>query len=128
MRGEYVREDAAEGWAPGAVDDPAHRLLMHDWINRRNPRTALGIRKDGTVLLVVVDGHRHGSSVGLTIEELRLLMKALGARDAVNLDGGGSSAMVVRERLVNSPSDSDGERKVGDAILFTADKQSQGTP
>jgi exopolysaccharide biosynthesis protein len=76
----------------------------------------------------VVDGHRHGSSVGLTIEELRLLMKALGARDAVNLDGGGSSAMVVRERLVNSPSDSDGERKVGDAILFTADKQSQGTP
>jgi hypothetical protein len=126
-RGEYVRQDAAEGWAPDAVDDAAHRLLMHDWINRRNPRTALGIRADGTVLLVVVDGHRHRASVGLTIEELRVLLKALGARDAVNLDGGGSSAMVVRERLVNSPSDADGERKVGDAILFTVDKQSQGT-
>jgi hypothetical protein len=118
--GEYVREDAQEGWGMAAVSDPAHKLLMHDWINRRNPRTAIAVRPDGVTLLVTVDGHRHGASVGLTVEELRQLVKFLGARDAVNLDGGGSTAMVVRNRLINSPSDAGGERKVGDAIVFRA--------
>jgi exopolysaccharide biosynthesis protein len=122
LKGQPVRQDAAEGWAMGVLAEPAHTLLMHDWINRRNPRTAIGVRADGTVLLVVVDGHRHNASVGVTIDELRQLMASLGAVDAVNLDGGGSSAMVLRERLVNRPSDLDGERKVGDAILFTEDK------
>lgn len=118
QHGEYVRDDAQEGWAIDAVDEPAHTLLMHDWINRRNPRTALGIRKDGVIVLAVVDGHRHATSVGATIEELRELMASLGAVDAVNLDGGGSTAMVVRNRLVNQPSDLEGERKIGDALLF----------
>lgn len=95
---------------------------MHDWINRRNPRTALGVRADGTVLLVTVDGHRHDSAVGLTIKELRRLMASLGALDAVNLDGGGSSALAIRGRLVNHSSDRDGERKVGDAILFIPER------
>ncbi|HZX26092.1 MAG TPA: phosphodiester glycosidase family protein [Telluria sp.] len=115
--GAEIRRDAAEGWAMEAVpDDAAHRLLMHEWINRRNPRTAIGIKQDGTVLLVTVDGHDHRRSVGLTIEELRKLMKALGARDALNLDGGGSTALVVNGRLVNLPSDATGERAVGDAL------------
>jgi uncharacterized protein YigE (DUF2233 family) len=117
--GAPVREDAQEGWAIDTVDDAAHALLMHDWINRRNPRTAIGVRKDGVIVVAVVDGHRPEESIGLTIEELRKLMGALGAADAVNLDGGGSSAMVVRGALVNHPSDVDGERKVGDAILFS---------
>jgi exopolysaccharide biosynthesis protein len=86
----------------------------------------VGVRADGTVLLLVVDGHRHGTSVGMTIEELRQVMGKLGAKDAINLDGGGSSAMVLRERLVNSPSDLDGERKIGDAVLFIEDKQAKG--
>lgn len=126
LHGDYVRQDAQEGWAIDAVDDPAHTLLMHDWITRRNPRTAVGIRPDGTVLLLVIDGHRHGTSVGMTIEELRQVMGRLGAKDAINLDGGGSSAMVLSERLVNSPSDLDGERKIGDAVLFIEDKQAKG--
>jgi hypothetical protein len=117
--GAPVREDAQEGWAIDSVDDAAHALLMHDWINRRNPRTAIGVRQDGVVVVAVVDGHRPEESIGLTIEELRKLMAALGAADAVNLDGGGSSAMVVRDQLVNHPSDLDGERKIGDAILFS---------
>ncbi len=116
--GAEVKEDAQEGWAIDAVNDASHKLLMHDWINRRNPRTAIGVRADGVTLLVAVDGHRHATSVGLTIEELRQLLKYLGARDAVNLDGGGSTALYVRDRLVNHPSDAGGERKVGDAVLF----------
>jgi hypothetical protein len=117
--GVLLRNDAQEGWAIDDTGSAAHQMLMHDWINRRNPRTAIGVRKDGTVILLAVDGRRHTSSVGLTIEELRQLMSHFGAQDAVNLDGGGSTAMVVRGRLVNHPSDKTGERKVGDAIVLT---------
>lgn len=119
LDGKPVRLDAQQGWAIDATDDSAHRLLMHDWINRRAPRTALGIRADGTVLLVTVDGRQPAASVGMTIEELRSLMASLGAVDAVNLDGGGSTAMAIRGSLVNHPSDAAGERKVGDVIMFS---------
>lgn len=120
--GAPVREDAQEGWSMQTLADPAHRLLMHDWITRRNPRTAIAVRPDGTVLLIAVDGHRYAGSVGLSIDELRRLAAYLGAQDAVNLDGGGSTAMVLNGRLVNQPSDTTGERKVGDAIVFLPEK------
>jgi hypothetical protein len=118
MDGKEVHDEVAEGWGIKATDSPKHDLLIHDWVNRRNPRTALGIKDDGTVMLVAVDGHRHDVSVGLTLNELRRLMKGLGARDAINLDGGGSTAMVVGGRLINKPSDPNGERAVGDVLAI----------
>ena len=75
------------------------------------PRTAIGTDKTGRRLwLVVVDGRQAGFSEGMSIEELGRLMKDLGCRDAVNMDGGGSSVMGLAGpdgalRLVNSPSD-----------------------
>lgn len=118
LAGNEVHDEALEGWAVRATNDPRHDVLMHDWVNRRNPRTALGIRDDGTVLLVVVDGHRHDISVGVTINELRKLLKALGARDAINLDGGGSTTLVVGGKVISRPSDKDGERAVGDVVAI----------
>jgi hypothetical protein len=87
----------------------------------RHPRTAAGITRDGRILLVTVDGRRAPYSDGMTLGELAALMLALGARDAVNLDGGGSTAMVVATgdtafAVVNRPSDRAGERAVGDAV------------
>ncbi len=81
---------------------------------------------DGRIYFVTVDGRefegegQEGSpaSIGLAIEELRSLMQWLGARDAINLDGGGSTTLVVRGRIVNRPSDKSGERPIGDAILL----------
>ena len=70
----------------------------------RAPRTALGLKKDGTLLLLVVDG-RSNLSKGLTLEELATYFLRLGARDALNLDGGGSSIMVIDGKAVNHPSD-----------------------
>ncbi len=70
----------------------------------RAPRTAIGMKKDGTVLLLVVDG-RSNLSKGLTLEELATYFLRLGARDALNLDGGGSSIMVIDGKAVNHPSD-----------------------
>jgi hypothetical protein len=125
LKGKPVRMDAQQGWAIDATADPAHQLLMHDWINRRSPRTAFGVRADGTVLLVTVDG-RQADSVGMTIDELRGLMASLGAVDAVNLDGGGSTAMAIRGKLVNHPSDAAGERKVGDVIVYIHESSKTG--
>ncbi len=83
----------------------------------RHPRTAVGVRADGRILLVTVDGRQPELSVGMTIAELASLLIELGAVEAVNMDGGGSTAMVVRGEVVNSPSDLTGERAVGDALL-----------
>ena len=68
------------------------------------PRTAIGLKKDGTVLVLVVDG-RSTNSKGLTLQELATYFLRLGARDAVNLDGGGSSVMVINGEIMNKPSD-----------------------
>lgn len=86
----------------------------------RAPRTAAGITKDGRLLLVVVDG-RQATSVGMTLLELALFMQDLGAVDAMNLDGGGSSEMVVNDTVVNKPSDGK-ERKVGNALAIISAK------
>lgn len=88
-----------------------------------NPRTVVGIASGGRrVLLVVVDGRRPGVSAGMTLQQTADLMRALGAHEALNLDGGGSSALVLREagsgstRVVTQPSDATGERAVGNAL------------
>lgn len=70
----------------------------------RVPRTAVGIKEDGMVLLVVVDGRQKGLSDGLTGKELGQRLLELGVKDAVNLDGGASSEMIVEGKIVNSPS------------------------
>lgn len=90
----------------------------------RNPRTAAGIAANGKRLLfVVVDGRQLPYSDGMSLRELATLMRGLGARDAINLDGGGSSTFVYAEpdsggalRIANRPSDKEGERMVGDAL------------
>lgn len=92
----------------------------------RHPRTAVGIARDGRrLLLVTVDGRQKPYSDGMTLRELADVMRSLGARDAINLDGGGSTTLVYREpgeagalRIANRPSDAAGERPVGDALAI----------
>jgi hypothetical protein len=85
---------------------------------RRNPRTLAGIIPEGNLLLVAVDGRRPGYSVGASFEESAAIMAALGAEEAVNLDGGGSTTMTIGDELVNRPSDAAGERPIGDAVAL----------
>ena len=82
----------------------------------RAPRTAVGITKDGHIILFVVDGRRT-SCIGMTLQELAQFMQELGAVDAMNFDGGGSSEMVVNGKVVNNPSDGR-ERSVGAALMI----------
>ncbi len=78
--------------------------IAKDIANGRAPRTAIGLKRDGTVVVLVVDG-RSRTSNGLTLNELATYFLRLGARDAINLDGGGSSVMVINGKIVNKPSD-----------------------
>ena len=79
--------------------------------------TPVGVSRDGnTMLLVTVDG-RSTRSVGMTLVELATLMRRLGAWQAMNFDGGGSTTMVIGGAVVNVPSDSAGERAVGNALF-----------
>jgi hypothetical protein len=96
----------------------------------RNPRTAVGFADKGRrMLLVVVDGRQPGYSDGMTLVEMAELFLKLGARDALNLDGGGSSTMVTRApggsefRVMNRPSDKEGERPVGNALAIAHECQ-----
>lgn len=103
------------GQVMATYDDPL--------VTTNHPRTAIGVSKDGSkVYAVVLDG-RSAHSRGMTLPELGQLMKDLGAYNAVNLDGGGSSAMIARAAgddgpaVWNTPSDGD-VRSVSDALVF----------
>ena len=82
----------------------------------RHPRSALAVTRQGALLFYTVDG-RQPSSVGMTLRELAEELAALGALEAINLDGGGSTTMVVNGVVRNSPSDKT-ERPVSDALLL----------
>ena len=100
----------------------------------RHPRTIFGVAAKGRrLLLITVDGRQPGYSAGTTNRESAAVALALGATEAINLDGGGSTAMAVaRSRgdsvafeVVNKPSDPQGERAVGNALVIVRSAKSQ---
>ncbi len=96
---------------------PGDPSFYYGWVAKRNPRTIAGVDARGRIMLVTADG-RAVDSLGLSIAESAAVAGVLGMRNAVNLDGGGSTTMVVNGQVVNHPSDATGERPVGDAILI----------
>lgn len=94
------------------------------FVTKRHNRTALGVRPDGTTLLVVADGRFKHKAEGLSLTELERVMSWLGCTEAINLDGGGSSTMYIKDSgVVNYPSDNnrhdhEGQRPVSNAILL----------
>jgi len=88
------------------------------FVSDRHPRTAIARLNDGRMLLATVDGRQPGVSAGMSLPELAGILLEFGGSEAINLDGGGSTTMVVNGRLVNNPSDQTGERPVSDAILM----------
>lgn len=80
-----------------------------------NPRTAIGQKEDGSIILLVIDG-RQGFKFGATLEEVQEVMLSLGAVNAMCLDGGGSTAMYYDGDIINNPSNLAGERCVPDIV------------
>lgn len=97
----------------------AEQTVGASFSTARHPRTAIGWTPDDRLLLVVVDGRQPEWSAGMSLDEMTWLFRSLGASDALNLDGGGSTAMVVGGTVVNRPSDREGERAVGNALALT---------
>lgn len=105
----------------GKVSVTADEEEFPDDIARgRAPRTGVAVLPNRHVLLAVVDG-RQEASIGATLTEFAELFVKYGAKEAVNFDGGGSSAMVVGGKLQNSPSDGE-ERRVGSALAVMKKK------
>lgn len=113
-------------FGPALVEDGEISVDADDEVGRAmasNPRTAIGIKADGTYLFVVSDG-RTEESEGLSLLELAEFMQSLGAETAYNLDGGGSSTMVYNGSVVNTPTGggigngSGNERKVSDIVYI----------
>ena len=112
------------GWPrilQNGVDVASDAATIEGTISRnaeaRHPRTAIGFSRDSSrVYMLTVDG-RSENSGGATLSELAAMMRKLGAWEAMNFDGGGSTTMVVGGKVVNAPSDAEGERAVGNALL-----------
>ncbi|MBK1813672.1 phosphodiester glycosidase family protein [Clostridium sp. YIM B02505] len=81
------------------------------------PRTAIGQRKDGTVLMLVIDGRQIGS-LGATLKDVQDIMLENGAYNAANLDGGSSTTMVVDGKIINNPSSKDGVRFIPTSFII----------
>ena len=87
-----------------------------------HPRSAIGQRKDGAILMLVIDG-RQVDSLGATLKNVQDIMLQYGAYNAFNLDGGASSTLVYNNKVVNHPSDIMGERYVPCAFIITKAKK-----
>lgn len=98
-----------------------------------HPRTALGVKADGTIVAYVMDGRNTAHSTGITMKDLADELLAQKCVAAINMDGGGSSIMAIRDPatgqyvVVNRPSDGS-PRKVGSYMLFVTDEKPNGYP
>lgn len=102
--------------------------LKDAWVGimtNRDPRTAIGIKEDGTVLLLAVDGRQPGYSAGFTGKELADYLISCGVKEAAMLDGGASTEMIVEGRLVSRPSHKGEERPLGGGIMVLLEKSQQ---
>ncbi len=94
-----------------------HRDRWAGTLLNRDPRTAIGIKADGKMVLIVVDGRQPGYSSGLTGKELADYLIQLGVKEAAMLDGGATSQILVEGSLKNRPSDRGMERPVAGAFI-----------
>jgi hypothetical protein len=115
---------SAIGGGPVIVKDgkpifQANEAFSASQLSPHDPRTAVGQRADGKIVMVAVDGRQPGYSAGVTNYELALAMIQLGAVSASALDAGGSTTMAFNGQLLNRPSDRPGERAVAEALLVS---------
>jgi hypothetical protein len=103
-----------------ATADWTDEQLRAGFDTERHPRTMIGTGRGGAIWLVTVDGRNPGVSAGMTFVELQQLARQLNLTAALNLDGGGSTTMVVKGKVVNRPSDPTGPRRVSDGLIVVA--------
>src|SRR5665213_925749 len=93
------------------ISNNEERKFFGNAINDRHPRTAIGYTDDNKVIILVAEGRSETAS-GLTLTQEAQILKDLGCKEALNLDGGGSTCMLLNGKQTNTPSDKEGERSV----------------
>lgn len=120
--GDYANCDNISGCGAQLVLNGEHQAASDGMSHYRHPRTVIGKKSDGSIVLVIVDGRQESRNMyGMTYDELSTMMMYYGVEEAYNLDGGGSTTMIIRDGkggfdVKNSPSDG-GERHDANAIL-----------
>lgn len=102
---------------PILIKDGKKQALPNAWANTKHPRTIIGQYANDDLILIVVDGRQGSWSSGITLERLQDKLLDLGVKDAYNLDGGGSTAMYFKDRVLNKPSDGQ-ERPVANNFII----------
>ena len=82
-----------------------------------SPRSAIGQKRDGTILFLVIDGRQPGYSIGATLADMRNILYEQGAYTAANLDGGSSTTLYYNGKVINKPADLLGERMIPTAFV-----------
>lgn len=117
FNGEYCAYECGCMLVENGISVAPNEYRWVGTLNNRDPRTAIGIKKDGRVVLIVVDGRQPGYSSGFTGKELADYLISIGVQDAAMLDGGATSQMYVNGSLKNKPSYRGIERAVAGAFI-----------
>lgn len=118
-KSELRKMDIVEGitFGPPLIVNGEKMITRGDGGWGVGPRTAIGQRKDGTVLFLVIDGRQPAYSIGATLRDVQNILYEQGAYIAANLDGGSSSTMFLNGQVVNKPADLLGERMIPTAFI-----------
>ena len=92
-------------------------------INDRHPRTAMGYTSNNELVFLVVEGRNPGKAEGVTLPQEAMLLQSLGCVEALNLDGGGSSCMLINGKETIRPSDKEGQRAVPGVFMIQYKKR-----
>ena len=120
---EWAQVTDAVGGGPTLVKDGraianAGEAMTPAQVRGRNPRTAIGQRADGGIVMLAADGRRPGWSVGITILDLGLALMRYGCVTGLALDSGGSTTIAFEGKVLNRPSDRSGERPVAEGLVI----------
>lgn len=123
LRDEWASVTDAVSSGPTLVKDGrpifnAGEALTKVQLRGRDPRTAIGQRADGTIVLLAVDGRQPGWSIGITNWDLANTLVRYGCVTGFGLDSGGSTTVAFDGKLLNRPSDQGGERPVGESLVI----------
>src|SRR5690606_28582988 len=126
-KGKKWRMQTAVAGGPGLVQNAEVVVFNNEEykfagkaINDRHPRTGIGYTADGYMILMAVEGRREGVAAGVTLTQFATMFKNLGCVEALNLDGGGSSCLLVNSVETIKPSDKNGNQRPVPGVLLVS--------
>jgi len=106
-------------WGELRITNNDELMFAGKAINDKHPRTAMGYTKDNKLIILVIQGRFPGIAEGASLTQEAKILKDLGCYEALNLDGGGSSCMLVNGKETIKPSDAAGQRAVPAVFLIS---------